>query len=70
VNADGTVRDVTIKNSAGTPLEAAVIKAVRKWVFTPAMKGGEVVASQILIPFSFESQSGELTVDLRHYAGD
>jgi TonB family protein len=70
VNADGTVRDVTIKGSAGTPFEGTVIKAVRKWVFTPAMKSGKVVACQITIPFSFESQSGELTVDLGHYAGE
>jgi TonB family protein len=70
VNADGTVRDVTIKGSAGTPFEAAVIKALRKWVFAPAMKGGKVVACKISIPFSFESQSGELTVDLGHYTGE
>jgi TonB family protein len=70
VNADGTVRDVTIKDSASTPLEEAVVKAVRKWVFIPAMKGGKVVACQISIPFAFESQSGELIVDLGHYMGE
>ena len=70
VNTDGTVRDVTIKHSAGTPLEEAVVKAVRKWVFVPAMKGGKVAQCQISIPFSFESQSGELTVDLGHYTGE
>jgi TonB family protein len=61
---------VTIKDSAGTLLEEAVVKAVRKWVFNPAMKGGKVVACQISIPFAFESQSGEITVDLGHYTGE
>lgn len=70
VNTDGTVRDVTIKHPAGTPLEEAVVKAVRKWVFVPATKGGKVVACRISIPFSLESQSGELTVDLGHYTGE
>jgi TonB family protein len=70
VNADGTVRDVTIKDSVGTPFEQAVTKALRKWVFTAAMKSGKVVACQISIPFSFESQSGETTVDLGHYTGE
>jgi TonB family protein len=70
VNADGTVRDATIKDPVGTPFEQAVTKAVRKWVFTPAKKGGKVVACQISIPFSFESQSGETTVDLGHYTGE
>jgi TonB family protein len=70
VNADGTVRDVTIKDSANTPLEEAVVKAVRKWVFIPARKGGKVVACQISIPFAFESQSRELTVDLDNYWGE
>ena len=70
VNADGTVQEVTIKDSAGTPLEEAVVKAVHKWVFVPAMKGGKVAACQISISFSFESPSGDLTVDLGHYSGE
>jgi TonB family protein len=70
VNADGTVRDVTIKDSANTLLEEAVVKAVRKWVFIPAMKGGKVIACQISIPFAFESQSRELTVDLGNPTGE
>jgi|SRR5215469_2251009 len=69
VNADGTVRNVEIKDASGTPLDIAIIKALRKWVFAPAMKSGEVVPSKILIPFSFDSQSGELSVDLGHYGG-
>jgi TonB family protein len=70
VNVDGTVRDVTIKDSANTPLEEAVVKAVRKWVFIPAMKGGQVVACKISIPFAFDSQSRELTVDLGNPLGE
>jgi TonB family protein len=70
VNADGTVREVTIRDSANTPLEEAVVNAVRKWVFIPAMKGGKVVACQISIPFAFESQSRELTVDLGNPWGE
>jgi len=70
VNADGTVREVTIKNAAGSPMENEVIKAVRKWSYVPAMKGGTPVACKISIPFSFDSQSGELVVDLGHYGGE
>jgi TonB family protein len=69
VNAGGTVRGVAIQNAARTPLDDAIVHAVRKWVFTPAMKGGEVVPAKISIQFSFDAQSGELTVDLGHYSG-
>jgi hypothetical protein len=51
---------VSVKDTAGTPHDV-IVKAVRKWVFIPAMKGGEVVPAKISIPFSFDSQSRELT---------
>ena len=66
VQADGTVEEVTIQDAAGCALEKAFVKTPRKWEFTPAMKDGHAVARKILIPFSFNSQSGELTVDSGH----
>ena len=46
INPDGTVRSVEIKNAVGTPLDNAITKAIRKWVFAPAMKSGEVVPAR------------------------
>lgn len=63
------MRSVEIKDAVGTPLDNAITKAIRKWVFAPAMKSGEVVAAKILIPFSYDSESGELSVDLGRYGG-
>jgi TonB family protein len=69
VNADGTVRDVTIKEAAGNRLTDVLVTAVRKWVFLPALRNGEAIPVKISIPFSFDSQSHELSVDLGHYMG-
>lgn len=67
VKADGTVGEVTVKNPVGSPLEEEVVRVVHKWVFRPAMRGGHTVACKISVPISFESQSGDLIVDLSHY---
>lgn len=70
VNEDGTVREVTITNVPGTALSNEVVQTMRKWVFLPALKGGQPISVRILIPFSYESATGEVTFDLAHYMGD
>jgi TonB family protein len=70
VNAEGAVVDVTTKDAAETRFADAVVTAVRKWRFVPGMRGGRVIPMKIWIPFSFDSQSSEVTVDLGQYFGE
>jgi TonB family protein len=45
VEADGTVSDVRILESAGSVLDEAVMSAVRRWQFQPARHGGRPIRS-------------------------
>jgi iron complex outermembrane receptor protein len=47
VRADGTVGEVEVATSAGPELDAEAISAVRGWLFEPARRGAEAVASRI-----------------------
>jgi periplasmic protein TonB len=67
VSRDGTVSEVKIKQSSENRLDHVVITAIRKWLFAPAMKNGQVVPAQITIPVLFDAESHEVTVDLGHY---
>lgn len=55
VDASGSVVDASIRTSSGhRDLDAAALKAVRKWKFKPAVSGGKKVSSTALVPFNFE----------------
>ncbi len=70
VSRDGTVSEVEIKQSSENRLDRVVIAAIRKWVFVPAMKNGQVVPAQVTIPVLFDAESREVTVDLSRYSDD
>jgi TonB family protein len=53
LDATGKVADVGVAQSAGKDLDEAAAGAVRKWVFKPARRGADPVASRIRIPFRF-----------------
>ena len=53
VATDGTVVDPEIVESGGPAFDAAVLDAVRRWKFRPALRGDVPVPSRIRIPFLF-----------------
>ncbi len=50
---DGTVGDVTIKQSLDEDLDQQAIKALKEWKFRPGTKDGEPVAVQCFVELSF-----------------
>lgn len=55
VGTDGRVAEISVANSSGFPrLDKAALEAVRKWRWTPMMRGGEAVMLRgfLKIPFS------------------
>jgi bla regulator protein BlaR1 len=55
VAPDGSVSKAVVDHSepAGA-FDAVALKAVKNWKFTPAMKDGKAVASQVRVPISFD----------------
>lgn len=53
IDEEGTVIEVEVASSGGQALDAAAEAAVRRWRFTPAMRGDRPVRSRIRIPFRF-----------------
>ena len=54
VDADGNPTDVSVARRSGSrDLDRAALDAVRKWRFSPAMKGGKAVASVAEVPVDF-----------------
>lgn len=54
VSIDGSVSATKVDRSAGDPrLDAAALDAVKHWKFTPAIKDGKPVASQVMVPVDF-----------------
>ena len=59
VDASGNATDVTVVERTGErsrDLDRAVISAVRKWRFEPAMKDGKAVAGAVVLPVVFKSK--------------
>jgi TonB family protein len=61
IGADGTVGDVqVVRHADGWPsLDQAAVDAVRQFVYTPALKEGVPVASQIHVKIEFSLRKGE-----------
>lgn len=55
INEEGRPVDIQIKQSSGYKiLDRAALKALKKWTFQPAQKGGFRVASHLSIPIRFD----------------
>ena len=55
VGVDGKVRDVSVLNAEPAKMfEGAAVKAIQKWVFSPAMRNGAPVESQARRKFTFK----------------
>jgi TonB family protein len=53
VDADGHVSKIDVLESGGPVLDEAAIVAARQWMFVPAKRDGQAVASRIRVPFHF-----------------
>jgi protein TonB len=54
VGSDGLVDDLAVEDTSGWPsMDDAALKAVRRWRFVPARRGGVAVACQVLVPVRF-----------------
>jgi protein TonB len=55
VDDSGAVAGAKVRTSSGNrELDNAALKAVRKWKFQPAVRGGKKVKATALVPFNFE----------------
>jgi periplasmic protein TonB len=60
VDAKGRPQDVQVLRSTGFPrLDAAALEAIRKWVFSPAMQGGQGVQSWTRVQVAFQLQNAK-----------
>ena len=51
---DGTVEEITIKESSGYPrLDKSAMEAVRRWKYNPATRGGQPIDYRYLQPVTF-----------------
>ena len=74
VDVEGHVAKTEVSKSGGKQFDEAAIAAVREWLFTPARKGDQNVASYIRIPFHFappesaspEEVSGDAAIAVEH----
>ena len=53
VLADGTVGDVTVKQSLDSDLDQQAIKAAKEWQFAPGTKDGKAVPVAVVVEMSF-----------------
>lgn len=60
VAADGSAREIEIKQSSGFPrLDAAAREAVARWKFVPARRGPDAVDSWVAVPIVFSLTTEE-----------
>lgn len=54
VAADGSVERMEVAESSGNRhLDRAAMDAVRRWKFKPAMRGGQPVSAEVIVPLEF-----------------
>lgn len=54
IDAEGKVTEVKIVRSAGDALDEAALRAMHRWVFEPATRGGHPMAVRVVVPVTFE----------------
>ena len=59
VRADGTPGRIEVEKSSGRDvLDQSALRAVQRWLFTPATRGGEAVDSTYTLSFDFKLDNG------------
>src|SRR5262245_10426091 len=54
VEPDGTAGDIRVTGSRGPELDAAAIKALKQWRFSPGQKDGKPVPVEVSVEIMFE----------------
>jgi TonB family protein len=54
VGTEGGVHDVTVLDSGGAAVDREVVKAVSRWKYTPAVKGGNTVRTRVSFKQTFQ----------------
>ena len=54
IDADGSIKEVTVLKSLNPAIDSSVLAAVRRWTYTPATKDGQPVPSEQELHFHFE----------------
>lgn len=57
IDAEGRVTSVEVLRSAAPLLDDAARRALLQWVFSPALRDGEPVPSQVVVPVRFALDS-------------
>ena len=58
VDTEGVPHDLAISRSLSPAFDAAAMKAVNNWRFSPATKNGKAVSAQIAVQVEFHATSG------------
>ena len=67
VNVTGMPVDIHIESSSGHGiLDRAAIKAVRRWRFSPALKGNIPVVGEVSVPINFRLVAEEVRYIVEH----
>ena len=54
IATDGSVERMEVAESSGNRyLDRAAMEAVRRWKFKPAVRGGQAVAAEVIVPLEF-----------------
>jgi protein TonB len=54
VAPDGSVERMEVAESSGNRfLDRAAMEAVRRWTFKPAVRGGQAVSAEVILPLEF-----------------
>jgi protein TonB len=55
VDGEGRVAELHVKNSSGhSSLDRAAVRAVKGWLFTPGLAGGQSVPMWVDVPIIFQ----------------
>lgn len=58
VARDGSVLSAELEKSSGSPnLDTAAVRSVRKWHFTPARRGDELIEKEYIVPAVFKLEN-------------
>lgn len=56
VDRQGRPQEISVVESSNPDLDAAVLRAIRQWQFSPAQRKGQAVQTKIKLPFRFAGQ--------------
>ncbi|MBW7568128.1 energy transducer TonB [Chromobacterium subtsugae] len=60
ISAEGLPQEIALISSSGVPqLDAAALKTVKNWHFTPAKRDGQAIPVIVIVPIEFSLKPGK-----------